>query len=96
LTDDKDAAGKLLRVRLIQKEGNSLYKPYYLLDESIEMKSDSPGIVFKNYKEDWYGTPASVVELDGEFKDISELLDFEKKVGNLPVTEFGELTKQMS
>jgi len=33
LTDDPSAAGKLLRVRLIQKEGNSLYEPYNLIDE---------------------------------------------------------------
>lgn len=97
LTDDPEAAGKLLRVRLIQKEGNSLYKPYYLLDakdgedfewvpENSEISSDAPGLKFKNYTEDWFGTKASVLELDGEFKDISELLQFEKKIGNLPVT----------
>lgn len=60
------------------------------------MSSDPPGIKFKNYKEDWFGNQASVLELDGEFKDISELLLFEKKIGNIPVTEFGELTTQMS
>ena len=104
LTDDPKAAGKLLRVRLIQKEGNSLYNPYYLIDEGGDVKwvpsqeklsTDAPGVKFSYYKEDWYGQKATVLECDGEFKDIGELLSVEKLIGNLPVAEVGELTTQM-
>lgn len=104
LTDDPKAAGKLLRVRLIQKEGNDLYNPYYLIDEGGEvawtpsqekLSTDKPGVKFSYYKEDWYGQQVSVLECDGEFKDIEELLSVEKVIGNLPVSEVGELTTQM-
>jgi phosphoribulokinase len=80
LTNDPSTAGKLLRVRLIQKEGNSLYNPYYLgpdkegdfswTPSQAELSTDPPGVKFDYYHEDWYGQKASVLECDGEYKDI--------------------------
>ena len=64
-----------------------MYNPYYIEDEGGDVtwipskdkvSTDPPGVKFHYYKEEWYGQQASVLECDGEFKDIDELLTFEK------------------
>lgn len=102
IPDDKE--GKYLRVRLIQKEGNALYDPAYLFDEGStvswipcgrKLTCNYPGIKMFYGPDTYYGEEVSVLEMDGEFDKLEELIYLESHVSNTGSKFYGELTKQM-
>jgi phosphoribulokinase len=98
--DDK----KTLRVRCIQKEGVENFTPTYLFDEgsSIEwtpaagkLSSPPPGIKLAYYHESYFGKDCQVLEMDGNFDNIQELVYVESALSNTNTKFYGELTQAM-
>jgi phosphoribulokinase len=95
---------KTLRVRCIQKVGIENFNPCYLFDQgsTIEwtpspekLSSPAPGLKLKYGKEDYYGSPVEVVEMDGSFDNIQELVYVESALSNTKTKFFGEMTQAM-
>lgn len=95
---------KTLRVRCIQKEGIENFNPTFLFDEgsSIEwtpapgkLSSPAPGIKLAYYPESYFGKDAQVVEMDGAFDNIQELVYVESALSNTKTKFYGELTQAM-
>ena len=131
-----DNEGKVLRVRLIMKEGVKYFSPVYLFDEGStiswipcgrKLTCSYPGIKL-NYEPDTYfdhevhlsicfsiGNIAknefsffsfslrilfclfqvSVLEMDGQFDRLDELIYVESHLSNLSSKFYGEVTQQM-
>merc|ERR1719373_757826 len=53
-----------LKVKLIQKKGGAF--PMITLKKDITLTGSKPGATMKMYDEDWFGSPVTVVEMDGE------------------------------
>jgi hypothetical protein len=99
-----DDEGKILRVRLIQKEGNKLFDPVYLFDEGStiswipcgrKLTCSFPGIKFYYGPDTWYGEDVSVLEMDGQFDKLEELIYVESHLSNTSAKFYGEITQQM-
>mmetsp|Transcript_11949 Transcript_11949/g.19809 ORF Transcript_11949/g.19809 Transcript_11949/m.19809 type:complete len:394 (-) Transcript_11949:96-1277(-) len=95
---------KTLRVRCIQKEGVENFSPCYLFDEgsNIEwtpapgkLSSPEPGMKISYGKEDYMGSDVSVIEMDGTFDNIQELVYVESALSNTKTKFFGEMTQAM-
>ncbi|KAI9081205.1 hypothetical protein K1719_036827 [Acacia pycnantha] len=78
-----DNEGKILRVRLIQKEGVKHFSPSYLFDEGStiswipcgrKLTCSYLGIKFSYTPETFYGHEVLVVEMDGQFDKLDELI----------------------
>eukprot|EP00546_Thalassionema_frauenfeldii_P011221 CAMPEP_0178912502 /NCGR_PEP_ID=MMETSP0786-20121207/10302_1 /TAXON_ID=186022 /ORGANISM="Thalassionema frauenfeldii, Strain CCMP 1798" /LENGTH=391 /DNA_ID=CAMNT_0020585099 /DNA_START=57 /DNA_END=1232 /DNA_ORIENTATION=+ len=100
--DEEDK--KTLRVRCIQKEGVENFDPCYIFDEgsTIEwtpsadkLSSPAPGMKLKSGKEQFFGKDVSVVEMDGNFDNIQELVYVESAMSNTKTKFFGEMTQAM-
>jgi phosphoribulokinase len=95
---------KTLRVRCIQKEGVENFNPCYLFDQgskiewtpaAAKLSSPSPGIKLAYYPESYFGADASVLEMDGTFDNIQELVYVESALSNTNTKFYGELTQAM-
>mmetsp|Transcript_17668 Transcript_17668/g.38606 ORF Transcript_17668/g.38606 Transcript_17668/m.38606 type:complete len:398 (+) Transcript_17668:71-1264(+) len=95
---------KTLRVRCIQKEGVSDFNPCYLFDSgsSIEwspaaekLASPAPGMKLKSGPEEYAGKATQVVEMDGNFDNLQELVYIESALSNTKTKFYGELTQAM-
>jgi phosphoribulokinase len=95
---------KTLRVRQIQKEGVSDFNPTYLFDEgsTIEwtppkskLASPEPGMKLAYYPEEYQGSSCQVLEMDGTFDNIQELVYVESQLSNTSTKFYGELTQAM-
>jgi len=95
---------KTLRVRMIQKEGIPDFNPVYLFDEGStidwtpcgkKLSCSIPGIKFKYGADTFYGNDVSVVEMDGAFDNLQELVYVESHLSNTATKFYGELTQQM-
>lgn len=100
--DEEDK--KTLRVRCIQKEGVADFAPCYLFDSgsSIEwtpaadkLASPAPGMKLKYGPEDYAGKASQVVEMDGNFDNLQELVYIESALSNTKTKFYGELTQAM-
>jgi len=99
-----DDEGKYLRVRLIQKEGSKLFDPVYLFDEGStvswipcgrKLTCSFPGIKFSYGPDSYYGQEVSVLEMDGQFDKLEELIYVESHLSNTSAKFYGEITQQM-
>lgn len=95
---------KTLRVRCIQKEGVADFNPCYLFDQGSKiewtpapnkLKSPAPGLKLAYYPEDYFGRDAQVLEMDGNFDNIQELVYVESALSNTNTKYYGELTQAM-
>merc|ERR1719252_392129 len=77
-----DPTGKFLKVKLIQKKDCAV-SPAYFFDEgsSIEwtpnpskLSTSSPGVKIASYDDEWYGSPVTVIEMDGKVDNLEELV----------------------
>jgi phosphoribulokinase len=102
LLDPEDK--KTLRVRCIQKLGIENFSPCYLFDEgsTIEwtpsaqkLSSPAPGIKLSSGPDTFYGNDVQVVEMDGNFDNIQELVYVESQISNASTQFYGELTQSM-
>ena len=103
-SDADAAAGKVLRVRLIQKEGKQFFNPTYLFDEGStiswipcgrKLTCSYPGIKFFYGPDTYYGEEVSVLEMDGSFDKLEELIYVESHLSNTSAKFYGEVTQQM-
>lgn len=100
--DEEDK--KTLRVRCIQKEGVQDFNACYLFDQGSKIEwtpaadklsSPAPGIKLASYPDDYFGSDVSVVEMDGTFSNIQELVYVESALSNTNTKFYGELTQAM-
>jgi len=99
-----DNEGKYLRVRLIQKEGSKMFDPAYLFDEGStinwipcgrKLTCSFPGIKLFYGPDTFYGEEVSVLEMDGQFDKLEELIYVESHLSNTSSKFYGEITQQM-
>jgi len=100
--DEEDK--KTLRVRCIQKVGVENFNPTYLFDQGSsiswtpapnKLSASGPGIKLGYYTEDYFGSTCEVVEMDGVFDNIQELVYVESALSNTNTKYYGELTQAM-
>ncbi|KAI5067364.1 hypothetical protein GOP47_0017892 [Adiantum capillus-veneris] len=99
-----DNEGKILRVRMIMKEGVPNFEHVYLFDEGStiswvpcgrKLTCSYPGIKFAYGPEVYYGHEVSVLEMDGQFNKLEELIYVESHLSNTSSKFYGEITQQM-
>merc|ERR1719310_1398083 len=98
-----DPTGKFLKVKLIQKK-DCVVKPAYFFDEGSKVEwfpnpeklsTNAPGVKIASYDDEWYGTPVTVVEMDGKIENIEEFVYIESQLCNAGTKYYGELSEQM-
>lgn len=102
IPDEKE--GKVLRVRMIQKETVKRFAPAYLFDEGStiswipcgrKLTCSFPGIKFFYGPDTYFGDEVSVLEMDGQFEKLEELIYVESHLSNTSAKFYGEITQQM-
>ncbi|WP_247215866.1 phosphoribulokinase [Synechococcus sp. C9] len=97
-----DTERKVLRVRLIQKEGRPGFRPAYLFDEGStitwipcgrKLTCSYPGIRLFYGPDEYYGHQVSVLEVDGQFDRLEELIYIEQHLSNTSTQHYGEMTE---
>jgi len=100
----EDNEGKILRVRMIQREGVEFFDPVYLYDEGStiswipcgrKLTCSYPGIKFFYGPDTYFGEEVSVLEMDGQFDKLEELIYVESHLSNTSAKFYGEITQQM-
>ncbi|MGL5876020.1 MAG: phosphoribulokinase [Xenococcaceae cyanobacterium] len=100
LLEDKES--KLLRVRLIQKEGIENLEPVYLFDEGStidwrpcgrKLTCAYPGIKMYYGPDNMYGNEVSILEVDGEFGNLEEMIYIESHLSKTSTKYYGEMTE---
>ncbi len=100
IKDDKER--KVLRVRLIQRDDVTSFSSAYLFDEGStiywtpcgkKLTCSYPGMKFFYGMDTWCGNPATVLEVDGQFDRLEEVLYIERHLSNLDTRYSGELTE---
>jgi len=102
IPDDEEK--KVLRVKMIQKEDVECFEPTYLFDEGStvswipcgrKLTCSFPGIKFFYGPDTFYGENVSVLEMDGQFDKLEELIYVESHLSNTSAKFYGEITQQM-
>lgn len=102
LIEDKE--GKYLRVRLIQKEGVEHFQPVFLFDEGStidwrpcgrKLTCAYPGIKLYYGPDAYYGHEVSILEVDGFFDNLEEMIYIESHLSNTSTKFYGEMTELM-
>lgn len=97
-----DSDRKVLKVRLIQRSDVEGLQPAYLFDEGstiswipcgTKLTCSYPGIKLFSGPDAWLGHPASVLEIDGQFDRLDELVYIENHLSSLNTKYYGELTE---
>ena len=93
---------KLLRVRLIEKEGIAHFEPAYLFDEGStidwrpcgrKLTCAYPGIKMYYGPDNLMGNEVSILELDGQFDNLEEMIYIESHLSKTGTTYYGEMTE---
>ncbi len=97
-----DKERKVLRVRLIQKQGRPGFSPVYLFDEGStitwipcgrKLTCSYPGIRLFYGPDEYYGHEVSVLEVDGQFDRLEEVIYIEQHLSNTSTQYYGEITE---
>ena len=89
---------------MIMKEGVKFFDTPYLFDEGStiswipcgrKLTCSYPGIKFFYGPDTFYGEEVSVLEMDGQFDKLEELIYVESLLSNTSTKFYGELTQQM-
>jgi len=100
IPDDKER--KILRVRLIQREGVEGFEPVYLFDEGStinwtpcgrKLTCSYPGFRMYYGPDAFYGNEVSVLEVDGQFDKLEEMIYVENHLSNTSAKFYGEMTE---
>ncbi|MGJ3245471.1 MAG: phosphoribulokinase [Elainellaceae cyanobacterium] len=100
IPDDKER--KVLRVRLMQKEDIEGFEPVYLFDEGStidwipcgrKLTCSYPGIRMFYGPDTYYGNNVSVLEVDGQFDRLEEMIYIENHLSNTSTKFYGEMTE---
>lgn len=98
----EDEKSHILRVRLVQKEGVVDFKPAYLFDEGStidwrpcgrKLTCSYPGIKLFYGPDSYYGHEVSVLELDGQFDNLEEMIYIESHLSRTGTKYYGEMTE---
>ena len=99
-----DTEGKILRTRMVQREGHEFFDPAYLFDEGStiswvpcgrKLTCSFPGIKFAYGPDTYYDNEVSVIEMDGQFDNLQELIYVESHLSNTGTKFYGELTQNI-
>jgi len=100
IKDDQER--KVLRVRLIQKDNVEGMEPVYLFDEGStidwipcgrKLTCSYPGIRMFYGPDEYYGNSVSVLEVDGQFDRLEEVIYLESHLSNTSTKFYGEMTE---
>jgi len=100
LLEDKDS--KLLRVRMIQKENLENLDTAYLFDEGStidwrpcgrKLTCSYPGIKLYYGPDSYYDNEVSILEIDGEFQKLEEMIYIETHLSRIGTKYYGEMTE---
>ncbi|WP_416672183.1 phosphoribulokinase [Egbenema bharatensis] len=100
IPDDKER--KVLRVQLIQKDGVEGFEPAFLFDEGStidwipcgrKLTCSYPGIKMHYGPDTYYGHSASILEVDGQFDRLEEVIYIENHLSKTSTKFYGELTE---
>jgi phosphoribulokinase len=100
IKDDQER--KVLRVQMIQRDGVDGFEPVYLFDEGStidwipcgrKLTCSYPGIRMHYGPDDYYTNPVSVLEVDGQFDKLEEVVYIEKHLSSTSTKYFGEATE---
>lgn len=100
IKDDKER--KVLRVQMIQREGVEGFEPAYLFDEGStinwtpcgrKLTCSYPGIKMYYGPDAYYGHEVSILEVDGQFDNLEEVIYIESHLSKTSTKYQGELTK---
>jgi phosphoribulokinase len=99
IKDDKER--KVLRVQMIQRDGIEGLEPAYLFDEGStinwtpcgrKLTCSYPGIKMYYGPDTYYGHSVSVLEVDGQFDNLEEVIYIESHLSKTSTKYMGELT----
>jgi phosphoribulokinase len=93
--EPSDKGLPFLKVKLIQKKDGAF--PMVKLEKEIKFEGE-PGAVLKQYDDEWYGNPVTVLEMDGEIdmsKMDEQLKEIEPALSGLGAKTASELTEAM-
>jgi phosphoribulokinase len=97
-----DKERKVLRVRLIQKDGVEGVEPVYLFDEGStidwipcgrKLTCSYPGIKMHYGPDEYFGHSASILEVDGRFDRLEEMIYLESHLSSTSTKFYGEMTE---
>jgi phosphoribulokinase len=100
IPDDKEK--KVLRVRLLQKDDVEGFEPVYLFDEGStidwipcgrKLTCSYPGIRMFYGPDVYFGNSVSVLEVDGQFDRLEEMIYIESHLSNTSTKFYGEMTE---
>ena len=100
IKDDKER--KVLRVQMIQRDGVEGLEPAYLFDEGStidwvpcgrKLTCSYPGIKMHYGPDAYYGHSVSVLEVDGQFDKLEEVIYIEQHLSKTSAKYSGELTE---
>jgi phosphoribulokinase len=92
----------LLRVRLIQKEGITNFNPVFLFDEGStidwvpcgrKLTCSFPGIRIKYGPDQFMGNEVSILDVDGQFDNLEEMIYVESHLSSTSAKYYGEMTE---
>ncbi|MGK7932483.1 MAG: phosphoribulokinase [Microcystaceae cyanobacterium] len=98
----EDHESKLLRVRLVQKEGVENFEPPYLFDEGStidwrpcgrKLTCAYPGIKMYYGPDNFMGNEVSILEVDGQFDNLEEMIYIESHLSKTGTKYYGEMTE---
>jgi phosphoribulokinase len=97
-----DPNSSLLRVRLVQKEGVPNFEPAYLFDEGStidwrpcgrKLTCAYPGIKMYYGPDNFMGNEVSILEVDGQFDNLEEMIYIESHLSKTGTKYYGEMTE---
>jgi phosphoribulokinase len=97
-----DTERRVLRVRLIQKDNVEGFEPAYLFDEGStidwipcgrKLTCSYPGIRMFYGPDSYYGHSVSVLEVDGQFDRLEEVIYIESHLSKTSTKFYGEMTE---
>ncbi|MBD2159507.1 MAG: phosphoribulokinase [Limnothrix sp.] len=97
-----DEERKILRVRMMQRTGVEGFEPVYLFDEGStihwtpcgrKLTCSYPGMKLFYGPDTYYGNQVSVLEVDGQFENLEEMIYVESHLSNTSAKYYGEMTE---
>jgi phosphoribulokinase len=97
----EDKERKVLRVQMIQREGIANFESAYLFDEGStihwtpcgrKLTCSYPGIKMYYGPDAYYGNEVSILEVDGQFDDLEEVIYIERHLSKISTKYEGEMT----
>ncbi|MBW4659620.1 MAG: phosphoribulokinase [Drouetiella hepatica Uher 2000/2452] len=97
-----DTKREVLRVRMIQKDGVEGMEPVYLFDEGStidwipcgrKLTCSYPGIRMHYGPDEYFGHSVSILEVDGQFDRLEEMIYLESHLSNTSTQFYGEMTE---